>query len=259
MPFKSQTVQSEISHYLSPFPMNKCAIQSGENINFQSNIQTLISSISPTLDSINNLLKELNLDEKQSQEESLKNVSHISIHHDHQDELPKSDMNESQKKEEIFQTPNKELIAEKQIPIDNLSNKCEDNISNKGDGDDGDISAKSFKSKRSEGLVNTSSMKSLIIDENRRKNNKIFFDHTEAQSVRSVKNKNKYQSNYYYNQENILEEEDSQYNDQEEQYNLKRKKDLQRKMRASQLAPLCDRLGRFLIDLAPHLAMMGYT
>lgn len=102
-------------------------------------------------------------------------------------------------------------------------------------------------------------MKSLIIDENRRKNNKIFFDHTEAQSVRSVKNKNKYQSNYYYNQENILEEEDSQYNDQEEEFNLKKKKDLQRKMRASQLAPLCDRLGRFLIDLAPHLAMMGYT
>ena len=59
-------------------------------------------------------------------------------------------------------------------------------------------------------------MKSLIIDDHKRKHNKIFFDSTEAQSVRSVKNKNKFQLNYYYNQENILEEQDSEYNDQEE-------------------------------------------
>ena len=30
-------------------------------------------------------------------------------------------------------------------------------------------------------------------------------------------------------------------------------------MKASQLAPLLDRMGRLLIDLAPHVAMMGYT
>ena len=30
-------------------------------------------------------------------------------------------------------------------------------------------------------------------------------------------------------------------------------------MKASQLAPLLDRMGRFLIDLAPHFAMMGHT
>ena len=29
-------------------------------------------------------------------------------------------------------------------------------------------------------------------------------------------------------------------------------------MKASQLAPLTDRLGRLLIDLAPHFAMLGY-
>ncbi len=29
-------------------------------------------------------------------------------------------------------------------------------------------------------------------------------------------------------------------------------------MKASQLAPLCDRLGRLLVDLSPHLAIMGY-
>lgn len=33
-------------------------------------------------------------------------------------------------------------------------------------------------------------MKSLIIDEQRHKQNKVFFDYSEAQSVRSVKNKN---------------------------------------------------------------------
>lgn len=30
-------------------------------------------------------------------------------------------------------------------------------------------------------------------------------------------------------------------------------------MRASQLAPLLDRMGRLLIDLAPHFAMIGHT
>lgn len=34
---------------------------------------------------------------------------------------------------------------------------------------------------------------------------------------------------------------------------------MKRKMKASQLAPLLDRMGRFLIDLAPHVAMMGHT
>lgn len=29
-------------------------------------------------------------------------------------------------------------------------------------------------------------------------------------------------------------------------------------MKASQLAPLTDRLGRLFIDLAPHFAMLGY-
>lgn len=69
--------------------------------------------------------------------------------------------------------------------------KCDkDDISNK--------SNKSFKSKRSEGLMDTQSMKSLIIDEKKR-SNKIFFDSTEAQSVKSVKNhKLKY---HYYNQD----------------------------------------------------------
>jgi hypothetical protein len=71
---------------------------------------------------------------------------------------------------------------------DNISNKCEDDRSNQCDNDD--ISNKSYKSKRSEGLVDTASMKSLIIDESRKRQNKVFFDHTEeAQSVRSVKNK----------------------------------------------------------------------
>lgn len=60
---------------------------------------------------------------------------------------------------------------------DNLSNKCEDDRSNQCDNDD--ISNKSYQSKRSEGLVDTASMKSLIIDESRKRQNKVFFDHTE--------------------------------------------------------------------------------
>lgn len=30
-------------------------------------------------------------------------------------------------------------------------------------------------------------------------------------------------------------------------------------MKASQLAPLLDRMGRLLIDIAPHVAMLGHT
>ena len=37
------------------------------------------------------------------------------------------------------------------------------------------------------------------------------------------------------------------------------KRDMKAKMRASQLAPIIDRLGRFLIDIAPHFAVLGHT
>jgi hypothetical protein len=85
---------------------------------------------------------------------------------------------------------------------DNLSNKCEDDRSNKCDNDD--ISNKSYKSKRSEGLVDTSSMKSLI-NQSRKRQNKVFFDNSEeAQSVRSVKNKNTNRNYNAINQEYIL-------------------------------------------------------
>lgn len=58
-------------------------------------------------------------------------------------------------------------------------------------------------------------MKSLIIDESRKRQNKVFFDHTEeAQSVRSVKNKKSSRHINSYHQEYILEEEDSQNNEQ---------------------------------------------
>ena len=67
--------------------------------------------------------------------------------------------------------------------------KCDkDDISNK--------SKESFKSKRSEGLVDTQSMRSLIIDDKKRAN-KIFFDNSEAQSVKSVKNQNHIKYHYY--------------------------------------------------------------
>lgn len=59
---------------------------------------------------------------------------------------------------------------------DNISNKCEDDRSNVYDNDD--MSSKSYKSKRSEGLVDTASMKSLIIDESRKRQNKVYFEHT---------------------------------------------------------------------------------
>ena len=78
---------------------------------------------------------------------------------------------------EITETPTKEPF---QSINDNLSNKCDDSMSNKCDNDN--ISNKSFKSKRSEGLVDTSSMKSLKIDEKP----KVFFD-LEAKSARSMK------------------------------------------------------------------------
>lgn len=43
-----------------------------------------------------------------------------------------------------------------------------------------------------------------------------------------------------------------------EEYYAQKKKQTLRKLRATQLAPICDRLGRMLVDLAPHLAKMGF-
>ena len=101
-----------------------------------------------------------------------------------------------------------------------MSNKCEQNMSNKGDHDDGESSAKSFGSKRSDRFPDASSMKSLNIDtlhnDQSKKDDKnahgkkniFYFDHSEAQSVREAAQNQDAQtrSNYYYNQEGILEE-----------------------------------------------------
>ena len=98
---------------------------------------------------------------------------------------------------------------------DNSSNICEDDRSYKEVNDDVS-SKKSFKSKRSEGLVETASMKSEVMDESRkRQKNKVFYDRTEeAQSVCSVYHKTKGRNLNTLNQEYILEE-DSTYNEQE--------------------------------------------
>lgn len=78
--------------------------------------------------------------------------------------------------------------------------------------------------------------------------------------MRSVKNKMSSKHFEAYHQEYILEEEDSQNNEQEfEEIGAARKRELKRKMKASQLAPLLDRLGRLMIDLAPYVAMLGHT
>lgn len=37
------------------------------------------------------------------------------------------------------------------------------------------------------------------------------------------------------------------------------KRENERQMKAAQLAPLLDRMGRIMIDLAPHVAMIGNT
>lgn len=123
-------------------------------------------------------------------------------------------------------TPNSATKQPSNLQTDNMSNKCEQNMSNKGDHDDGESSAKSFGSKRSDRFMDASSMKSLNIDtlnydakekdkskDKELKKNILIFDNTEAQSVRSAaqneRNKNK---STYFNQEGILEEEDSQIN-----------------------------------------------
>ena len=97
---------------------------------------------------------------------------------------------------------------------DNSSNICQDDRSSKGVNDDVS-SKKSYKSKRSEGLVDTASMKSLKIDESRKRQNKVFLDYSqEAQSVCSMHHKNKLRNVNTFNQEYILEE-DSNFNEQE--------------------------------------------
>jgi hypothetical protein len=180
-----------------------------------------------TLDNISTLIKELEFTRKDySKDESLKNVSTLEVPQILVNEMIENEVEEEEEgdyfpeRKEEFETPNKEnhLVA------DNSSNICEDDRSNKEVNDDVS-SKKSYKSKRSEGLVDTASMKSLTIDESRKRQNKVFYDHTEeAQSVCSVHHKNKRRNYNTINQEYILEE-DSTYNEQEfEEANLLQKR-----------------------------------
>lgn len=101
---------------------------------------------------------------------------------------------------------------------DNLSNQCEQNLSNKGEGEqEDDMSAKSFGSKRSEQLVDASSMKSLIIEQSghkrdypnlsvHKRRNILVMEQTEVQSVHSGSNmvmKNSNSKNVNTNAKNV--------------------------------------------------------
>lgn len=87
----------------------------------------------------------------------------------------------------------------------------------------------------------------------------MFLDRAEeAQSVRSVKNQRAHRHLNVINQEYILEEESQNDQDLEERGRAEKAK-LRKRMKASQLAPLLDRVGRLFIDIAPHIALMGHT
>ncbi len=152
-------------------------------------------------------------------DESLNNVSHLHLyvpelrHNEGQLSNVSNEENEEIEPKELCEIPGKDSV----VIGDNISNKCEDDRSNKCDNDDDVSSKKSYKSKRSEGLVDTASMKSLTIDESTRKRqNKVFFDRPEeAQSVRSGCPKKQNKNFYYYNQQFIPEETPSQFEDQE--------------------------------------------
>ncbi len=145
-------------------------------------------------------------------------------------------------------------------------------LSNKGDkdvrsimGEKDNMSNKSFK-KLVDGLNDTASMKSFTS----RKSESVGNDY-DASSVKSIKSMKSELSRLVYCaphlsktlRENIPEEQDSQLNESYEKSYKTEQTDPGQRLRkearllASQLAPICDRLGRLLIDLAPLLAIMG--
>ncbi len=60
MPFRTHTVQMiQKSPYMSPFPTYEKQISTKNNVQFHTNIETMIYELTNTLDNLNSLMKEL--------------------------------------------------------------------------------------------------------------------------------------------------------------------------------------------------------
>lgn len=62
MPFRTQTVQSEESPYLSPFPVNKPQIKFSRNP--ENALERVLAELPDTLSTVSSLLKEMETDSK---------------------------------------------------------------------------------------------------------------------------------------------------------------------------------------------------
>jgi hypothetical protein len=78
-------VQLDKAEYLSPCPAFERQIPARQNANFSTNIEALVTELTTTMDNLSSLMKDLEFTNKECSaevDESLRNVSNISIPHE---------------------------------------------------------------------------------------------------------------------------------------------------------------------------------
>lgn len=223
-PFRTHTVQNAYSYYMSPAPQN--------------NLDGTIVMEIPRHDR-NGVLSEFNEHMKKALD-LLEKINEVQSNSQEEDDNEADQNIDIQKKEEKYLLNKKN---NKNKMDDNLSLKMEEKKQNKEKKYDEAISMKSLRlqhnksniKERGTGIMSPNSMKTHT------SNNSQFFQDDEI--------------------EEIIEEESrtlpSKFIHKKNAGLLKKIRQREMAQKAQQLAPLFDRLGRAMIDLAPHIAMIG--
>jgi len=233
--FRTHTVQSSNTRYMSPFPNNA---PDGDNTHLppQSNIDFIeqLEDTSLMMNNVSLITQKLvdHLNPIQSVGKSEKSEKHSSAKHDIELQNVISGMIEEQKSQ-----PFERARSEKYVQFEDTQ------------------SIKSHKSIEKnvmfEDAQSVKSHKSLDYDAISMKSMKSFVSASDIKTMNAPVNFPEY----------ISEEDSEEISEIQSNVNLPHSdhhlREYQIALYASQLAPLYDRFGRLLIDLAPHLAMLG--
>lgn len=223
-PFRTHTVQNAYSFYMSPAPQN--------------NLDGTTTQEMPKNDR-SKLLNEFGEHVKQALE-LLDKINEMQVGTIDEEDNEGEQNIDIQKKEEKY------LLKKK-----NNKNKMDDNLS---------LKIEEKKQKKEKKYDEAISMKSLRFQQNK---SNIKERSTGIISPNSMKTHTSNNSQFFQDDEieEIIEEESrtlpSKFMHKKNQNLLKKIRQKEIAQRAQQLAPLFDRLGRAMVDLAPHIAMMG--
>ena len=222
--FRTHTVQNAYGNYMSPCPQNTLD-GATENLKRPSNVkENIVKEFESQIKKVMEMLRELHELQTPIEEEE-----------------PLEEQNIDIKKEKKYLNNKKKLPTKMD---DNLSLKIEEKKSKSEEPKyDETVSMKSLRFKHQKSNIRTS--RRVDISPNSLKthtsNNSHFFNEGDMTEIIE-------EENYTFS---------SRFNRQKNQKLLNKIRQRELAQKAQQLAPLFDRLGRAMIDLAPHIAMLG--